>query len=71
MCKLCSRATFFKMLSSIKLLQLLKKKMGWMEKRKETGDPGLIGALVEQVIDGASENCIVVLLNVRSAVFCL
>lgn len=45
--------------------------MGWMEKRKETGDPGLIGALVEQVIGGASENCIVVLLNVRSAVFCV
>lgn len=62
----------FKMLSSIKLLQLLKKKMGWMEKRKETGDPGLVGALVEQILGGANENssCIVILLNVRSAVFC-
>lgn len=44
-----------------------------MEKRKEMGDPGLPGALVEQVIGGASENSsgIVILLNVRSAVFCL
>lgn len=44
-----------------------------MEKRKETGDPGLTVALVEQVIGGASGNgsCVVVLLNVRSAVFCL
>lgn len=73
MCKLCFRATFFKMRSSIKLLQLLKKKMGWMEKRKETGDPGLVGALVEQVICGAIENSsyIVILLSVRSAVFCV
>lgn len=46
--------------------------MGWMEKRKEAGDSGLVGTLVEQVIDGASENssCIFTLLNVRSAVFC-
>lgn len=72
MCKLCSRAMCFKMLSSIKLLQLLKKKMGWMEKRKETGDPGLVSALVEQILGGANENssCIVILLNVRSVVFC-
>lgn len=72
MWKLCCRAMCFKMLSSIKLLQLLKKKMGWMEKRKEAGDSGLVGTLVEQVIDGASENssCIFILLNVRSAVFC-
>lgn len=42
----------FKMLSSIRRLQLLKKKMDWMEKRKEAGDACLVGALVEWVIDG-------------------
>ena len=72
MWKLCYRAMCFKMLSSIKPLQLLKKKMGWMEKRKEAGDSSLVGILVEQVADGANENssCILILLNVRSAVFC-
>lgn len=69
---LCYRAMCFKMLSSIKLLRLLKKKMGWMEKRKEAGDSILVGILVEQVIDRANENssCIFILLNVRSTVFC-
>lgn len=44
-----------------------------MEKRKETGDTGLVGTLIEEVVGGASENssCIVILLNVRSGVFCL
>lgn len=46
--------------------------MGWMEKRKEAGDSSLIGILVEQAVDGASENssCTLILLNVRSTVFC-
>lgn len=33
------------MLSSIKRLQLLKKKMDWMEKRKETENEHLAGVL--------------------------
>lgn len=43
-----------------------------MEKRKEAGGSSLFGILIEQVIDGASENssCILILLNIRSAVFC-
>lgn len=43
-----------------------------MEKRKETGDSSLFGIPIEEVIDGASENSsyILILLNVRSAVFC-
>jgi len=72
MWKLCYRAMCFKMLSSIKLLQSLKKKTGWMEKRKEAEDSNLVGILVEHVIDGTSENssCMLILLDVRSAVFC-
>lgn len=45
--------------------------MGWMEKRKENGDPVLVGALVEQVIGGAIGNSsyIVILLSVSLLCF--
>lgn len=43
MWKLCFRATCSKTLSSIKRLQSLRKKTGWMEKRKEAGELGVVG----------------------------
>lgn len=69
MWKLCFRATCSKTLSSIRRLQSLKKKTGWMEKRKEARGSRGVGVLVTH---GANENSAGVLLrlDVESAGVC-